>query len=254
MNAYRSPSDRRDWIAESIYPAKDELKLPKELDLRKDLQPIRSQGKQGSCVAQAGSCMKEWQEKQDVGLNEYFSPQFIYNYRSIYPKSGMYGRDLMKILTEKGCCREIYFPYGTDKDKNDTSTIAKRDALNYKIKSYALVNTIDGVKKALYKNGPCVILLPTYPDAGNTFWKPRNPGDKRKGGHAVTIVGYNKKGLILRNSWGNDWADKGYIIFPYEDFGIQWEIYCTIDEKSSEPDHKLRGSCIKFLTCVKENS
>jgi C1A family cysteine protease len=254
MEALKSPDDSRDWIAESIYPAKDELNLPKELDLRKDLQPVRSQGKQGTCAAQTAACMKEWQEKKDVGLNEYFSPQFIYNNRGNYPNSGMHGRDVMKILKNIGCCREMYFPYGVDKDKNTTSPKAIKDAAKYKIKSYALVSTIDGLKKALYKNGPCYISFPTYPDAGDTFWKPKNPTDQRKGGHAVTVVGYNKKGFLLRNSWSSKWGNNGYVIFPYEDFGMQWEIWSTIDEKSSEPDDKLRGSCIKFLTCVGENS
>ena len=36
MEALKSPDDSRDWIAESIYPSKDELNLPKELDLRKN--------------------------------------------------------------------------------------------------------------------------------------------------------------------------------------------------------------------------
>lgn len=250
MEAQKSPDDFRDWIAETIYPDVD---LPKELDLRGDLQPIRNQGRQGSCVAQAGCVMKEWQEKKDVKLNEYFSPQYIYNNRENYPNSGMYGRDLMRILTKLGCCREVIFPYGTNKDTNITSDEAIEDAKNYKIKSYALVSTIDGLKKALYKNGPCIILLPTYEDAGNTFWKPKNPTDVRKGGHAVAIVGYNKEGFILRNSWGRKWGDNGYVIYPYGDFGIQWEIWTTIDEKSYEPENKTRGSFFKLFTCCKEN-
>lgn len=30
------------------------------------------------------------------------------------------------------------------------------------------------------------------------------------GGHVVTVVGYNDKGFIFKNSWGTDWGDKGY--------------------------------------------
>ena len=247
MNALKSPDDPRDWVAESIYPAKSELDLPKELDLCKDLQPVRSQGRQGTCAAQTAACMKEWQEKKDVGLSEHFSPQFIYNNRENYPSGGMYGRDVMKILTNIGCCREIYFPYGVDKNKNTTSETAEKDAKNYKISSYATVNTIEGLKTALYKNGPCYISFPTYSDAGDTFWKPQHPTAERTGGHAVTVVGYNKKGFILRNSWGSDWANKGYVTFPYTDFGMQWEIWTTIDGNSPEPDDLLRNPCAKCI-------
>jgi len=30
------------------------------------------------------------------------------------------------------------------------------------------------------------------------------------GGHAVSLVGYTKKGFIVRNSWGTEWGDGGY--------------------------------------------
>lgn len=38
------------------------------------------------------------------------------------------------------------------------------------------------------------------------------------GGHAVLAVGYDDgaKVLIIRNSWGDEWGDKGYFYMPYE--------------------------------------
>ena len=76
--------------------------------------------------------------------------------------------------------------------------------------------------------------MPVY-NYGETFWKAEF-GDESQGGHAVTIVGYDKKGLILRNSWGYSWGDGGYGFFPYKDWGIQWEIWTTIDDQSSKVD------------------
>jgi hypothetical protein len=35
-------------------------------------------------------------------------------------------------------------------------------------------------------------------------------------GHAITIVGYNKDGFIIKNSWGKDWGDKGYATVSYD--------------------------------------
>jgi C1A family cysteine protease len=42
-------------------------------------------------------------------------------------------------------------------------------------------------------------------------------GDKVLGGHAVLAVGYDdsKSVLIVRNSWGASWGDKGYFYMPY---------------------------------------
>lgn len=41
------------------------------------------------------------------------------------------------------------------------------------------------------------------------------------GGHAVTIVGYNEDGFIIKNSWGSGWGDRGYAIISY-DYHLLW--------------------------------
>ena len=101
LNIEQSPQDNRDWIAETILP--ESTSIPKTLDLRKDLTPVRNQGSSGTCAAQSAACMKEWQEKKDVNLNVHLSPQFVYNLRQ-NENEGMYGRDVMRILSKIGIC------------------------------------------------------------------------------------------------------------------------------------------------------
>lgn len=236
-NIVRSPEDSRDWIGESIFS--DKTVLPKEYNVMKDLQPIRNQGSQGSCAGQTAACMKEWQEKQDVQTDRHFSPQFVYNNRENQTTEGMYGRDVMKILQTMGCCFESDYKYGTIEGKEEIDEETYEKAKNFKISHYAQVKTIDGLKRALYTNGPCYIAVPTY-NNGTRMWKP-NPGETMDGGHAMTVVGWDKKGFIIRNSWGDEWGDNGYCHFPYEDFGLQWEIFTTIDENSDKvPDKDLK--------------
>lgn len=213
-----SPDDK---IADNIIPRGP---LPDVLDLRALNQPVRDQGSQGSCVAQACASMKEWQEQKQIGFDEYMSPQFIYNLRDNRDE-GMNGRNAMNIILTHGSCRESVFKYGSD---GYPPAAAFDDAKNYKIKQYGLVNTIEGLKTALYSNGPCLILFPTY-NYSKTFWK--EPGEYI-GGHAVAVVGYNFDGFILRNSWGSGWGDSGHTIYPYDDFGIHWEIWTTLDDIS----------------------
>lgn len=228
LNIKKSPVDHRDYVAETIYSADGEP--PLTLDLRADLNQVRDQGAQGACAGEVAACMKEWQERQDVNFLDYMSPQFIYNSRENQGEEGMYSRDVMSILYKFGSVKETDYPYLTF---TPITQELLDIAAHYKIQGYASVNTVDGLKRALYKNGPCYFAIPVY-NYGMRLWKPRQ-GDSLIGGHAITAVGYNEQGFILRNSWGENWGDKGYTVFPYEDWGLQWEVWTTIDAESGDP-------------------
>jgi papain like protease len=43
------------------------------------------------------------------------------------------------------------------------------------------------------------------------------------GGHAYALVGFNRVGFVVQNSWGLNWANKGFAILPYE----EWVRYGT---------------------------
>jgi hypothetical protein len=42
--------------------------------------------------------------------------------------------------------------------------------------------------------------------------------DTNQGGHAFAVVGYNRKGFWVQNSWGDDWGDDGLALWLYEDW------------------------------------
>lgn len=46
----------------------------------------------------------------------------------------------------------------------------------------------------------------------------RSPKDESLGGHAFILVGYNRVGFLVQNSWGTDWGDKGFATLPYDDW------------------------------------
>merc|ERR1712159_552500 len=54
--------------------------------------------------------------------------------------------------------------------------------------------------------------------------------------HAVTAVGYGtenvKEYYLVKNSWGPNWGDQGYIKIRTETFGIG---YCGIQQRSYRP-------------------
>ena len=42
---------------------------------------------------------------------------------------------------------------------------------------------------------------------------------ERQGGHAFALVGFNRRGFIVQNSWGPGWGLKGFAILAYDDWG-----------------------------------
>ena len=227
-NLKKSKKDKRDfiYIGSNINP-------PKILDYRSELTSVRDQGDQGTCFAQTAACVKEWQERKNNNFIGYFSPQFFYNNRfnkydnDISNDEGMYGRDVMKILKRIGICREELYPYGKIEHKSNIPIEIYKDAELNKIKSYARIFTINGLKKSLFENGPCLIAFPVY-NYDKEFWI--GNGEPSLGGHAVTVVGYNNEGFIIRNSWGESWGDKGYTTYRYKDWNSHWELWTVIDE------------------------
>ena len=230
-NALVSPEDKRDFIF--VGTTND---LPEILDYRKDLQPVRYQGAQGTCYAQSAACLKEWQEYKDYGFKGQFSPQFFYNNRKNINDendkndSGMYSRDVMKLLTTIGICTEYTYPYGKIEDKKDIPEKVYEEAKSHIIKAYAKVTDLEKTKRSLCENGPCFIIFPVY-NYTPEFWKNLEKKDK-VGLHAVVLVGYNKEGFIVRNSWGIKWGKNGYGIYKYEDWGCHNEIWTIVDEKT----------------------
>ena len=59
--------------------------------------------------------------------------------------------------------------------------------------------------------------------------KERNLVAYHEGGHAVAIIGYDKEGFIIRNSWGTMYGIDGYYHLKYEDFNNSfYEIWTMV--------------------------
>ena len=231
--ALKSPDDTSDWIFEHLAhgpPGTYMSEFPDEFDLRKHTLTVRDQGERGTCAAFAAAAIKEIQENRDNGFIGYMSPEFIYYHRQNKPGNGMYGRNVFQILQKIGSVPESMYPYKTNVDEPLQAPSKKlyRYAAQFRIANFARVTTIDGLKRALLEMGPCYLLLPLF-STGPTFWC--DDESKCRGGHAVTVIGYTTEGFIIRNSWGEEWNSDGHIIFPYADWGAQWECWVTIDEK-----------------------
>jgi len=252
FNLIPSPHDERDFNIDSLYKTK--LELPNVLDYRSDLNPVRNQGSQDSCAAMTAAVMKEWQEHKELGFEKYMSPQFVYNLRPNKSNTEMTARDAMGILKKKGILPETIYPYGTTKKITDRLLDA---AGNFKIQAYGKIDTLFTAKTNLLTNGPLFVGFPVYNEHNGEFWKQTHHNQELLGGHAVAIVGWLENAFIIRNSWGKNWGDGGYSYYPFDDWGVHWEVWGTIDDESCDEkleeilnnvkDYKPKGCLTKIF-------
>ena len=228
LNILPSPDDERDYHFRPEFAASS--LVPPTLDLRDGLLPVRDQGKQGTCFACSCAAMKEYQDRQ----TEYLSPQFFYNLRSNILDTdptndeGMFPRDALRLLRQKGMCREVTFPY---KSMGDIPPEAFTEALDHRIGSYVRIERPEELQASLFYHGPALICFPVY-NTGMQMWR-TNINGQYQGGHAMLVVGYDQDGFHLQNSWGSDWGNGGYTYYPLFDWTSHWECWSVVDDTNS---------------------
>jgi len=227
----KDKEDLRDFSFKAIRYKKIS-ELPKLVDLRGFCSPIVDQGNLGSCTANAiVSGLREYilifSKLKLILLSRLF---LYYEERKIEGTinldSGAQLRDGMKVLNKLGVCPEIDYPYIIANFRNPPSKTALKHALKYKITSYNRVWDLDSLKTSLAENNPVVCGIKIYSsfeseEVAKTGIVPMpKPYEPLLGGHAVLAIGYNNKTnqVILRNSWGAEWGNKGYFYLPYPVF------------------------------------
>ena len=202
---------------------------PNIVDLRRYCSPIENQGSLGSCTGQAIAGAIELLNKRSGKHND-ISRLFIYYYErlmlgTVNYDSGAYIRDGIKVTNHYGASLESLWPHDVRKFRQEPITEAKNDALNRKVTRYERVNDFNGCIDALTNGYPIVMGFYVYDSfmsknvarTGNMPY-PNTKREKLLGGHAVLLVGYDKrrKVFIARNSWGTNWGDIGYFYMPFD--------------------------------------
>jgi len=199
--------------------------LPAHVDLRPNMPPIFSQGRLGSCTANALAGQLGFLHPG----SEAFSRLFIYYGErslegSITRDSGAQLRDGIKFLASSGCCYESIWPYNTAKFTVKPLAEAYTAAQAHKIISYTRLTSLDDMMDCLASGFPFVFGFTVY----ESFETPAVaktgilgmpvPGERPLGGHAVEAVGYDmaSKRLIVRNSWGAGWGQSGHFTMPFD--------------------------------------
>lgn len=137
-------------------------------------------------------------------------------------------REGMRVLQQYGCPQdETYTAY------YDINGLAVRsDAADFRIMDYASVSTVQCAQRAIVLHGPLAMIFPVY-HYGPSPWVPT--GTPMLGYHAMTAIGYDQRGFILRNSWGASWGKDGYCHFPYAEWGLQSECWTQLVSDARVP-------------------
>ena len=228
--------------------SRPEKVLPASADLREWCSPVEDQGRLGSCTAQAGAGIIEYYEQKSFGRHIDASRLFLYkvtrNLMKMRGDTGAYLRSTIGAMVLFGVPPEEYWPYtdGPEDFDKEPPAFCYSFAQNYKtIKYYrhdppsaAPEDILYRVKTYLAAGHPAMFGFTVYSSIEQASGSGRipfpSPLDKIEGGHAVVAVGYDDKmkirnrydgeeaegALLIRNSWGQDWGERGYGWLPYD--------------------------------------
>ncbi|CAF4106525.1 unnamed protein product [Adineta steineri] len=207
--------------------------LPPKVDLRPDMTPVEDQSQIGSCTANSLAGAYEYLNKKAHGTNVDVSRLFIYynsrvkaNYSSTISDTGCSMTDTIEALEEFGTCLESLWPYDSSRVNTKPNDNVYQQASSHKISQALQVNIdLNEMKSCLAQGFPFAFGLSLYTSfdkAAKTGVVPMpdssDASRESDGNHALLAVGYSdeSQAFIVRNSWGEDWGEKGYCYIPYD--------------------------------------
>lgn len=225
----RLPEDKvRMWVLHNNTRSMN-VTLPDRCDLRDTnrLPPPYNQGNLGSCTAQALCAAVAFQCPAFEGskLYVYFNERTLE--MTVPDDSGALLSDGIKALEMFGVCPEQDWPYVVERFTERPPHRCYVHACSH------LLTRAHNVPQDEYSLQTCLAVLglpfvvgikvfaglDSY-EASLTGKVPMPDPNVEPclGGHAVLCVGYDRstREWIMRNSWGENWGDKGYFTLPFE--------------------------------------
>lgn len=214
FGAIPSPTDVRDYYIKAgskAEPLPDVYELPYKPD-------VKNQKSINSCVAHVAASIEEYFEYMQCAKQLELSPGFIYGTRYEYVGEGMYLRDALKTLQNKGICLQEKFPYNEEVpgiiNRLSRTPITQEDTNHYKITSYFRCYNEQDIKQTIYNYGPVMACVEWFTDNGTVDGVLQLEG-KSSGYHCIYLYGWNETGFLFQNSWGDWWGKEGRAILPY---------------------------------------
>lgn len=192
------------------------------------LPPIYQQYDTNACTSMSIGAAIEYMTKKE-GKPE-FKPSKLFIYWNARMLSnctdrddGAEIRDAFKSLSRWGSAPDADLPFLHQNIQREPPQKAYDDAKKEVITQYSrLSSTASDIMFTIMQGKPVVFGFEMYENlqdddvikTGNI----KMPKGKHLGGHCMLIVGVAKTGnyVIVRNSWGEEWGDKGYGTIPID--------------------------------------
>jgi hypothetical protein len=223
----------------NAYQSDGSVAIPETFDWRlSGLTPVENQGNCGSCYAFATASVFEDVIKITTGRTVDFSEQYLVdcslkNGDSNGCNGGWQLHDYHKYPGKEyqGAIDGSQYPY-TARDGACRSGLTPL----YSIVSWSEVaNDTNSIKEAIMKYGP--VWSTVYAD--NSFWQYTGGyfcGQESQVNHAVTLVGWTKRGWILKNSWSENWGIAGYMEIGFGCSSVGFGTSYVVFQESPNPD------------------
>jgi C1A family cysteine protease len=205
--------------------------LPPSVDLRAQCPAVYDQGQLGSCTANAIAGNLEFLQMKQQQPSPFTPSRLLIYYDerlmegTVSQDAGAQIRDGIKSVAKQGACPESEWPYDIARFATKPSKKCYTDALQHQALSYQRITGLPQMKASLAAGYPFVFGFLVYEsfesqEVADTGVMPIPVhGEQLLGGHAIMAVGYDdaSQRLLIRNSWGTEWAGPmaGYFTMPY---------------------------------------
>jgi hypothetical protein len=241
----KDPADLRDRLY-TPPPASLPDEYPRAADIGKYLgiytkaRLILDQGSEGACTGFGLACVVNylrWRKGGSPVALPSVSPRMLYNYARRYDEyageeyEGSSCRGALKGWYHHGVCLEEDWPYKEADVCPPSFGYAKRAIANT-LGIYYRIDTqiISDLQAAIHEVGAIYVSAFTHDGWGVPSVAKRSIGHgtlpiiqfdgapSQSAGHAFALVGFNTRGFIVQNSWGNKWGHGGFALLTYSDW------------------------------------